>query len=268
MSLTTDWLELRDRVAVVTGATGGIGKAIARALAAAGARVAILDLNAATCAEVAAEIGREGGTAFPFALDVGDQDRVRTAAEAVAASLGPASILVNAAAILRPGDLETISSADWQLTLQVNLTGYLTCSQAFGRSMLKRGEGAIVHVASIAASQPQAFSGAYSPGKAAVVMLSRQLAFEWGPRGVRSNSVSPGMIVTRLTESFYRVPGILEKRGAVVPVRRIGQPEDIANVTLFLASPRAGYVNGQDLVVDGGFNTTLMSHIPRPGFEN
>ena len=124
-----------------------------------------------------------------------------------------------------------------------------------------------MHVASIAASEPQAWSGAYSPSKAAVAMLSRQLAFEWGPEGVRSNSVSPGMVRTPLSESFYRVPGILDARAAAVPLRRVGAPADIADVAAFLASPRAAYVTGQDIVVDGGFSQTLMAHVPRPGHE-
>ena len=96
-------------------------------------------------------------------------------------------------------------------------------------------------------------------------MLSRQLAFEWGPDGVRSNSVSPGMIRTPLSESFYQVPGILAARRAVVPARRVGTPPDIANVAAFLASPRASYVTGQDIVVDGGFAQTSTAHVPRPG---
>jgi NAD(P)-dependent dehydrogenase (short-subunit alcohol dehydrogenase family) len=110
-------------------------------------------------------------------------------------------------------------------------------------------------------------SGAYSASKAAVAMLSRQLAFEWGPRGIRSNAVSPGLVRTPLSESFYQAPGVKERREAVVPVRAIGRPLDIANVIVFLASHRAGYITGQDIVVDGGLSQTLMSHVPRPGYE-
>jgi len=124
-----------------------------------------------------------------------------------------------------------------------------------------------VHIASIAAGQPQGMSGAYSVSKAGVAMLSRQLAFEWGPRGIRSNAVSPGLIRTPLSESFYRAPGVKERREAVVPLRAIGSPLDVANVVVFLASPRAGYITGQEIIVDGGFSQTLMSHVPRPGYD-
>jgi len=261
-----DWLGLKGQVCVVTGAAGGIGKAIADSFAAAGAQVAYLDMNGDACLANAQAARDQGFAATGLACDVSRQDSIDNAAAVVSDTFGPAGILVNNAAILRPGALEDLPVADWELMLRVNLTGALMCAQTFGKGMIARGRGALVHIASIAAANPQAFSGAYSPGKAAIAMLSRQLAFEWGPKGVRSNSVSPGMIRTPLSESFYQVEGILERREAVVPVRRIGQPQDIADATLFLASPRAAYVNGQDLTVDGGFGQTLMSHIPRPGY--
>ncbi len=130
-----------------------------------------------------------------------------------------------------------------------------------------RGAGAIVHVASISASFPQGYSGAYSASKAGVVMVSRQLAVEWGPRGVRSNVVSPGMIRTPMTEAIYQAAGVHEARRALVPARRIGRPEDIADAVVFLASERASYITGEEIVVDGGLTRTLMGTIPRPGFE-
>lgn len=254
------WLGIEGDVAVVTGAAGGIGKGIARALAEAGATVFILDRDQAACDAAAAELGHG---AKGLAFDAAD----RATIEAAAARVGRCDILVNNAGILRGGPLAETTAEDWELVLRINLTGYLGAAQAFGAGMRARGRGAIVNIASIAASEPQAFSGAYSPSKAAVAMLTRQLAFEWGPEGVRANSVSPGMIRTPLSESFYQVPGILEARSAVVPARRIGAPEDIANVAAFLASPRAAYVTGQDIVVDGGFAQTLMAHVPRPGHE-
>ena len=181
--------------------------------------------------------------------------------------LGAADILVNNAGIVKAGSLDTVSLEDWNRVISVNLTGYLICAQAFGTAMRHRGRGAIVHTASIAGSQPQAHSGAYSVTKAGVRMLSRQLAYEWGPMGVRSNVVSPGLVRTPLSETFYQVPGVLERRSAVIPSRRICRPEDIADATTFLASDRASYINGDEIIVDGGLGQILMGQVPRPGFE-
>lgn len=261
------WLGLEDAVCVVTGAGSGIGRATAQELSGIGAKVALLDVDKAAAAAVAEDISGHGGTAMAIGCDVTSDTDVKAAAAEVHDQFGTCDVLVNNAGILRPGSLDTLATEDWDKLMNVNVTGYLRCAQAFGQAMLERGSGAIVHIASIAASEPQAHSGAYSPGKAAVAMLSRQLAYEWGPRGVRSNVVSPGLVRTALSEAFYQAPGVLEKRNAVVPSRRVGQPSDIARAVVFLASPKADYVNGQELLVDGGMAQTLMGFIPRPGFE-
>ncbi|WP_042703881.1 SDR family NAD(P)-dependent oxidoreductase [Azospirillum sp. B506] len=265
--MTDDWLGLKGKVCAVTGGGGGIGRAVVLALAEAGATVAVLDRDEAQLAETARLVAERGGTALALPCDVSDPDSIAAAAKRSLDAFGPCAVLVNNAALLRPGPLRSLALAEWNALLAVNLTGCFLCSQIFGEQMLDSGGGSIVHVASIAASHAQAFSGAYSAGKAGVVMLSRQLAVEWGPSGVRSNTVSPGMIVTPLSKDFYAVPGVLEQRGAVVPCRRVGQPEDIADTVVFLASPRSGYVNGEEIIVDGGFGRGLMSLIPRPGYE-
>ena len=127
--------------------------------------------------------------------------------------------------------------------------------------------GSLVHIASIAGSNAQGQSGAYSVSKAAVIMLSRQLANEWGPHGIRSNVVSPGMVITPMSQAFYDTPGVTERRSAVVPLRRVGMPQDIADAILYLASDRSSYVNGDEITVDGGYASMLMNLVPRPGFE-
>lgn len=264
--MANDWLGLAGRVAIVTGAAGGIGSAIAAELAGAGAAVGALDLDGAAAEKVAAGLRAAGANAVATACDTTNEASVAAALTATRAALGDADILVNNAGILRPGPLSEIPIAQWNALMAVNSTGYLTCAQAVRPQMLAKGGGALVHIASIAASNPQPRSGAYSPSKAGVAMLSRQLALEWGPDGIRSNVVSPGLIRTPLSESFYQAPGILERRSAMVPGRRVGTPQDIADAVTYLASPRAAYVNGAELLVDGGLDQVVLELTPRPGY--
>jgi glucose 1-dehydrogenase len=262
------WLSLEGRVCAVTGAASGIGLATAKALAAAGAAVAVLDRKADAAENVARTLAAEHGVStLGLGCDIGDEAAVRDAAGRVRREFGPTYGLVNNAGYLRAGALDEVSLADWNAVLAVNLTGQLICAREFGRDMLAAGKGAIVHIASIAALHPQSRSGAYSASKAGVLLLSKQLAAEWGPRGVRSNAICPGMIRTALSAKFYEVPGFEAARAAVTASRRVGEPADIAEPALFLLSERAGYVNGTELVVDGGLDCMLMDMVPRPGFN-
>jgi glucose 1-dehydrogenase len=258
------WLGLDGRVCVVTGAASGIGLATAQALAAVGASVALIDRDG-DAARAAAE--RIGGKAIGVACDIADEAAVRDAAALVRRELGAIYGLVNNAGFLRAGALEDVSLADWNAVLAVNLTGQLLCSREFGRDMLAAGKGAIVHIASISALHPQTRSGAYSASKAGVLLLNKQLAAEWGPRGVRSNAICPGMIRTALSSKFYEVPGFEAARAAVTASRRVGEPSDIAEPAVFLLSDRAGYINGTELLVDGGLDCMLMDMVPRPGYN-
>jgi NAD(P)-dependent dehydrogenase (short-subunit alcohol dehydrogenase family) len=264
---SSGWLGLSGRICVVTGGGGGIGRATALSFAQAGARVAAIDLDERGLDATHAELGKLGAGHVVARCDTTDVASIAAAAATVEKSLGPCAVLVNTAAVLRPGALDTLSLAEWNTVLSVNLTGYFLCAQAFGRQMRALGRGSLVHIASIAASNAQGQSGAYSVSKAGVVMLSRQLANEWGPHGIRSNVVSPGMVITPMSQAFYDTPGVTERRSAVVPLRRVGMPQDMADAILFLASDRASYVNGEEIMVDGGYANMLMNLVPRPGYE-
>ncbi|WP_395346642.1 MULTISPECIES: SDR family NAD(P)-dependent oxidoreductase [unclassified Variovorax] len=265
--MTANWLQLEDKVCVVTGAAGGIGIEIARELASVGAKVALLDRDEAGAARAAADIAESGARAIALGCDITDKADVERAAAAVERELGRCDVLVNNAATIYAAALMDIDIERWHRLMAVNLDGFLLCAQAFGRQMIAAGGGSMVHVASISGRVPQPYSGPYSISKAGVKMLSQLLAVELGEHRIRSNVVSPAMVRTPLTEGIYTQPEVLAKREAIVPAGRISGPKDIAEVVAFLASPRSGYVNGQDLLVDGGLSTAWLSLIPRPGFE-
>ncbi len=231
--------------AVVTGGARGIGAVVADRLAADGFEVVTLDLDGA-------------GGSVP--CDIGDPVQVRGAAETV----GPVDVLVNNAGIWRFAALEDVSPEDFDAVMRTNVAGAFHCIQAFGTPMLARGGGAIVNMISIAAPLADPGVGAYSASKAALLALTRQGAVEWGPRGVRCNAVGPGLVPTPGT-SFYDDPEVRRVRADAVPLRRLGTPNDIADVVSFLVSPQSAYVTGQAIYVDGGVSQTLMELLPKPG---
>jgi 3-oxoacyl-[acyl-carrier protein] reductase len=230
--------------AVVTGAGRGIGAVIADRLSDDGFDVVRLDI--------------EFGDGV-VGCDVAD----RHAVQAAAADVGPVDVLVNNAGIWRFGPLEDVAGDDFDRVIAVNLGGTFNCTQAFGRSMLDRG-GSIVNIVSIAAAAASPGVGGYSPSKAAVLALTRQTALEWGPRGVRANAVGPGLVPTPGSHEIYSDERVREVRAGAVPLRRLAEPADVANVVSFLASPDAGYVTGQVIYVDGGIGESLMTLLPRP----
>jgi NAD(P)-dependent dehydrogenase (short-subunit alcohol dehydrogenase family) len=243
---------LAGRTAVVTGANGGLGSAILAQLASMGANIVALDLN-----KMDLDLP---GEHLSISCNITNTDEVAAAARAVADRFGRCDILVNNAAILpSPVPLEDTSEDLWDKVLDVNLKGAFLCCQHFGRQMLSAGGGSIVNLASIAASAPNSV-GVYCASKAGVLALTRQIAVEWGPRGLRANAVSPGLVRTPMSEPFYADPSNHASRTAKVASRRIGVPAEVASVIAFLACDAASYVNGQEIVVDGGFlHTSLMN---------
>jgi len=257
-----DWLGLSGRNAVITGAGGGIGKAIAVELAANGMHCDVLDRAGELVEATVAQISEGGGTATGHICDVTDEAGIKS----VSNSINSCDVLVNAAGLVRPGALADLTTSEWNELLNVNLTGYFLMARELTPHLVASGNGSMIHVASISSANPQGSSGAYSVSKAGVVIMSKQLAFELGSKGVRSNTVSPGLVRTPMTEAYYQVGDVAQRRDAAVPVGRVAKPADIADVVTFLASDRARYITGADIVADGGFSQTLMSSVPRPGF--
>jgi NAD(P)-dependent dehydrogenase (short-subunit alcohol dehydrogenase family) len=244
---------LADKCALVTGATRGIGLAIARAYGQAGARVAISSESLEDCRDVAAALAREGIDAWPVSADLSLPADVDALAAAVIDRFGGLDALVcNAGIAPHMGPLASASAADWEATLTVNLRSAVWLTSALLPAMAARGGGSVVLMASIAGVRGNKALGLYGLSKAALAQLARNLAVEWGPANVRVNAISPGVIHTEFARPLTELPLVIEKRLALTPLRRVGTPEEIAGLALLLAAPAGGFITGQNLIVDGG----------------
>jgi len=259
--------DLSGEIAVVIGATGVLGGALAQGLAEAGAKVAVLGRNAARGEARVNQIGRAGGEAAFFCADATQKQSLAEAHEAVSKSVGPPSILINAAggndpkvtvSLERP--FEQISAKDWQANFDLNLVGgvLLPC-QEFGPGMIARGKGSIINIASVASHLPISRVVAYSAAKAAVLNLTQFLAREWAAKGVRVNSITPGFFPAEQNRKLlFNDDGSPTERTQAIwghtPMRRFGEPAELVGAALFLASHKASsFITGADIRVDGGF---------------
>lgn len=233
--------------AIVTGGGSGIGRATSRRMAEEGASVAVLDLDGDAAKAVAEGIGGIG-----FGVDVGDPAALRHAIDDAVAALGGLSILYNNAGTSAFGRLHEFDPAEWDRVLRVNLTGVFAGFRAAAPHMLAGGGGSIVSTASISGTRPAAGEGPYAASKAAVAALTASAALEYAPL-IRVNAVSPGMIRTTMTAPMFEVfTDQVERFEKSTPAGRVGEPEDIADVVVFLCSDLARFITGQNLVVDGG----------------
>jgi NAD(P)-dependent dehydrogenase (short-subunit alcohol dehydrogenase family) len=259
-------VDLDNQVAVVTGGARGIGRAIVQVLAENGARVVIVDIDAAAGEQAAREVTAAGRESLALAGDVADSAQMEQVVAQVLDRQGRIDILVNNAGINTQRDrvpVHEYSREDWDRILNVDLTGVFVTSQAVIPAMLTNGGGRIVNISSIAGLVPLRLQSAYVAAKAGVANLTRSMALELGPLGILVNAVAPGSTLTRGTEAlFYGPNGAYNERAASllahIPLGRPGTPAEIANAVLFLVAPEASYVNGAVLVVDGGWSAGYM----------
>ncbi|HET8841598.1 MAG TPA: beta-ketoacyl-ACP reductase [Ktedonobacteraceae bacterium] len=247
---------LDNRVAFVTGAGRGIGAATALRLAEEGARIVLADIDVEGCQQVATQIEQAGSQALAVSCNVASREAVETAVQQAVEHFGQLDILVNNAGVLRDNLLFKMTDDDWETVMNVHLKGAFLCSRAAQAHMVKQKYGRIVSLSSVSALGNRGQSN-YSTAKAGLQGLTRTLAIELGPFGITANAVAPGFIDTEMTRATARRQGhdpdqVIEMASKSIPVRRVGQPRDVANVICFLVSEESSFVNGQIIYVAGG----------------
>jgi len=245
--------DLTGKVALVTGASRGIGRAIAEELARAGARVVLSSNDAEECERAAAEMRRADLNVTGFRCDVGSCREVDDLVAATLARHARIDVLVcNAGVVPHAGPIATSSDDDWDRTMTVNLRSVLWLTNRVIPGMAERREGSVIIVSSIAGLRGNRSIGLYGLSKAGNAQLARNLAVEWGPANVRVNAISPGVVRTEFARTMLADEDVMTRRLAMTPLRRVGEPREIAGVALLLATPAGAYITGQNLVVDGG----------------
>lgn len=243
-------MKLKDKVALVTGAAQGIGKAIAQALAKEGANIIVSDINLEQATNTADEIMGMGVKAIPLKMNVAELPEVESEVKKALGEMGKIDILVNNAGITKDNLLFRMKKEEWDAVLSVNLTGVFNLCKVVSRLMMKQRSGRIINIASIVGEMGNAGQANYSASKAGVIGLTKTLARELAPRGITVNAIAPGFIQTAMTDNIPEE--IKKKMLEQIPLGKLGQPEDVAAAALFLASSQADYITGQVIRVNGG----------------
>jgi 3-oxoacyl-[acyl-carrier protein] reductase len=243
-------MRLKDKVALITGGARGIGKAIAMAFAREGADIAVADVNLEIAQQTASEIEGLGRRAMAITMDVTNFDAVEDGLNKILDKMGKVDILVNNAGITKDNLLLRMSQADWDAVINVNLKGTFNCIKAVSRPMIKQRSGRIISIASIIGLMGNPGQANYAASKAGIIALTKTVAKELASRNVNANAVAPGFIQTEMTA---KLPEELKKKMLeAIPLGKLGTPEDVANLCLFLASDESSYITGQTITVDGG----------------
>lgn len=255
--MTDNLFSVSGQVVLVSGGSRGIGRALAEGFARRGAAVVITGRDEATLTQTARDIAPPGGTVRPVVCDVADRAALDRLVATVLGEFGRVDTLLNVAGVNRRMPAERLTEDDYDFILDINLKGPFLLSQAVGRQMLQRGRGNQINVVSLNNDRPLTGVMPYAVSKAGLGHMTRSLALEWGPRGVRVNAIAPGFILTDLTRKLWSQPKMQEWGLANTPLRRLGEPPDLVGAALFLASEASAFVTGQVLYVDGGFGCGL-----------
>jgi NAD(P)-dependent dehydrogenase (short-subunit alcohol dehydrogenase family) len=247
-------INLTGKVAVVTGAGRGIGKGIAKALADAHAGVIVNDVDLNAAEEVARRIEASGGKALPVKADVRKGDEISRMVETAFKELGGIHIWVNNAGIVLRKPAEEIAEEEWDKLIDINLKGTFLCAQAAAKAMMKAGKGGrIINISSIMGGVALPPRAAYCASKGGIIALTKDLAAEWAKHGITVNGIAPGWTITEMTQSYFSQEPVRQYLLERIPLNRLGKPEDIAHVAVFLASEYSDYITGQTIYVDGGW---------------
>jgi len=255
-----DWMmrsPVKGLVALVAGGGSGIGEAAARTFAANDGLVAIADVRKEMADRVVATIVAAGGKAIAVAMDVAKQSDIDAALKTVLAQFGKLDVLINTAGVIKPAPLETTPLEDWRFSFAINVEGALMLARSCLPHLRKGRAPAIVNCSSLSGGRAYPMGGPYGPTKAALISLSRQMAIEWAEFGVRVNCVNPGIVDTPLVRANVS-PEMIKLREERIPLHRMGTPAELADLIVFLASPAASFITGQDINCDGGMSQALM----------